>query len=596
MASVARHGDYVAALVLVAVSALLLVALAQPASAQQPAVPQPQLPQLHVNVSKAVLRLIIYPDGAVKPVYSLEATASLGSAGVKGVLELGTRGRYTGTESNQTARLRLHLEGLQGEAGKETVAANVTAQGSYWFERGNGEAVLHLKASYRGGGKSGVLVVRELRARLVEARRVDMVLDAVLPASLLRGNATGRAPSLQEVNRRLAENGLGFIHVKTLSITLMDNGSVAVRLHAVLDIDAMLAAAERNGLSRSDADTVRSLLASPHRVEGGFRLDASLRSGGGVVDARLSYSSGSRGDLEALSRQASRASGSIAALAAALLQPLAAKNPEAAIAVTQVVSGSRLAGGRLLLEKPPSESSTELRVAVEKGVARISLRYSGARLYAPSSTPSASAEKTLALLAEQYQQLLSMLAQFEIIAPGVSRVLPTVAALEPAAPCVKLSQARATLAQLAAVKVDLSSCKPQPAENTTATSKPGGGTTATATTSAATSTSTATGRGGAGAATSPAPVSTTSTTSTAPAGSAPTSTATRQPSTTPSSTAPATRPTASSSAASSVASHSATSAKAGSTAGGGGAVTTAAAALGALVLVVAAAALLARRR
>ena len=167
MATIVRLGGYGAALVLAAASALLLAALAQPASAQQPAVPQPQLPQLHVNVSKAALRLIVYPDGAAKPLYSLEASASLGSPSVKGSLDLETRSRYTGTESSQAALLRLHLEGLQGKAGEEAAAANATARGSYWFERGNGEAVLHLKGSYRGGNTSGVLVVRELRARLV---------------------------------------------------------------------------------------------------------------------------------------------------------------------------------------------------------------------------------------------------------------------------------------------------------------------------------------------------------------------------------------------------------------------------------------------
>ena len=442
------------------VLAVILVAASMVAEAAQP-VNAPPVPRLGFNVSKAVLELLVYPDGSVQPRYSLRASMSLGDTDVSGSLSLSSMGMYTGNASKSEATANVSIRGLDID---KAVTLSLEVMHRYQFKGGNGHAVLTAVAEYAENGHRYSLKLDELSIDLVDGKNAVVSIQVTLSKELLEKlieeskEKGGKLPTVDEINKKLSENGFGYIRVKEIEYADIEGGAKKLRAKIVIDIDGMLRAARANGLSEKDAEALKKLLTAPYRVEGRGRLSLSLKTVPGEKHAYLSltYEASSRGDLEKMQRLLRSSSGSINALVRALLQPLLAKNPQAAIAIAQA---ERQAGaGSMFLTAPGSQSRLELKARIEKGRAEISLDYTGERIYIPASSPSTVAEKTLTALALQYQRLASSLGQLALIFPGITQAVPLKAKLVPAEPCVKLGRTEATITQLPSVKVDLSAC------------------------------------------------------------------------------------------------------------------------------------------
>jgi len=440
-------------LVLAALGVALLLSVG--AAAQTATVAQGVgAPQFRVNVSEALLKIVVYPDGAIQPLYRLDASVSLGSTELRGKLVFTSKSDYTGRESVSETRLEAYFTGIDvGDAQR----ARLEASGSYSFAAGEGAAEAKARLTATKEGEEYTLELRRLTLRLSGGKQLVVELEALVPRELLKEVDMEKPPDINEVNRRLAEAGFSYIRVENLAVGMAADGPLSVQARVTVDIDGMLRAAMANGLSREDAEAVRSLIEAPYRVEGSFRLEAEVHAANRELRANLYYASSSRGNLVELSQLAAETSESLNALVIALLRPLLAKNPEAAVALTQAQSLRGLAGPAMIT-KPPSSSSTRIELVVEGNVLRLNVDYRGPRLYVPASSPSAAAEKALAVFATQYQQMLSVLGQLEILAPGASQMLPIRVTLEPADPCVKLSKTSVTAAQLTTVKIDLARC------------------------------------------------------------------------------------------------------------------------------------------
>jgi len=446
---------------------ILLVLVASVQATAQTEVPPAggiELPKFSVNVTKTSLKILVYPDGSVQPLYSVEAYSSLGESRLTGKLTLTSESSYVSGESTSRTVLRANFVGLDADSEQQ---ASIEAEGSYRFAKGDGEATLSARLAV-AGNESYTLDLKKLTVRLIDARQLVIEAEALVPSKLLEEEVgSEKLPSLEEVNRELARSGFGYIRVDRLAVEVSAGGSSRVAARVVIDLEGMLQAAIANGMSPDDAATLRKLLAAPYSVQGEFSLKASLYVGGDRLRASLDYRSSSRGDLEQISRLAAESRDAMNALVVALLRPLLAKNPEVLIAVNQVQGLQGMTSAALLV-KPPSESMTRIELVASNGLLRLSADYRGPRLYVPASTPSAAAEKALAALSTQYQQILATLGQLEILAPGVSNLLPMKIVIEPADPCVKVSKTSVTAAQLATVQVDLSACK---TKTTTAATK-----------------------------------------------------------------------------------------------------------------------------
>jgi hypothetical protein len=159
--------------ILLLVSALLLVAVGMAASAYAQTPPMVTGPR--VNVSEASFKLVVYPDGAVEPVYRLVASADLGvKADGKAVFE--TYSSYTGTESETRAGLRASFRGIEEDS---SFKLHVEARGGYSFGGGDGQLNLYARIDYSGEDESYNVELRNLTVVLSGGREVTLIPELI---------------------------------------------------------------------------------------------------------------------------------------------------------------------------------------------------------------------------------------------------------------------------------------------------------------------------------------------------------------------------------------------------------------------------------
>ena len=474
-----------------------------------------------VRVEEATLKLVVYPDGAVRPLYKLRAVLVLNPGAVEGDsiqgLSLVLDGNSSMTSDRSTGRLEMSLRAptVKAEGGLDLVlggwyrsdggGAEASLNGSITVVSGDGETKL-VKVNKLVFKASGSMATIELD---VETKGVDM---GDLVEKLSEGNP------VDEANRMLRSKGIDYLTLEEVGVSSTAGGATRITAKARLDIDRMLQRAVANGMPREDAEQLRKLLRESLRIESHWNLRLNAKAGADTgLTATMSYKTTSSGELEKAQRLNAEMQPLLQELMAALLMPVAREKPEAMILVTQVMQASRQAGIPLLVA-PPTDSRVHVEIrAVNATAARITVDYEGDRLRVPAEgeQPDRVAEKTLVALGTMLQQLVNGIGAYEIILPGISGIIPTRVQLE-AAPGVELSKTVTTFNQLAAVTVKVKGGAPattttKATAKTTRTTETTGETTRTSPATAtgeeagkpAETTATATGAGGGTATTTP---------------------------------------------------------------------------------------------
>ena len=466
-----------------ALAAMVLVSLAPllAAAASSPAAGGFGIGSLRVE--EASLKLIVYPDGAVKPVYRLRALLSLNPGALEGASLRGLSLVVDGNSSMTSSRSE-SLATISVRAPSVEAKGSLDAVLSGWYRSSGGNAEAYLNGTLRvvtGEGEAKLVRVNRLVFRGsgstatveldVETKGIDM---GDLVEKLSKGNP------VDEANKLLRSKGVDYLTLEEVSVSSLAGGATRIRAKARIDMDRMLQRAVANGMPREDAEQLRKMLSEQVNMESRWSLQihAKAKPGEGLT-ARLSYHTRSSGELEKAQRLNAEMQPLLQELMAALLTPLAREKPETMIIVTQVMQASRQSSIPLLLA-PPTSSRVHAEIrAVNATAARITVDYEGNRVRVPAEgeQPDRVAEKTLVALGTMLQQLVNGLGTYEIILPGASAVIPTKVRLE-AAPGVELSKTVTTFNQLATVTVHVKGGTPAKtatktaAETTGATGKP----------------------------------------------------------------------------------------------------------------------------
>ncbi|ALL00876.1 hypothetical protein Pyrde_0826 [Pyrodictium delaneyi] len=478
-----------------AVILLILIAV-QPALA---AAQQQYQEQLRIDVKESLFKLVVYNDGAVQPVYRLDMIVyPSGGIDAVGNFQLNYQSSYTGSESHTVVEGRGSFTFPEPATSPGIVTADL--KGEFNYEGGNGVFTVTGAASFPAeDDKIAHIRIEKLEIRISKGSYAVIVLDVTAPSSGTE-EETPHIPTVDEINRQLAFMGLGFVRVEELGAVMQQGGQVKLHLKMSTDLNQMLASAEAMGLSRDDADKIRSLLESPVSIKGELGLKLEVKVEGSQASINLYYESISSGDLEEAQKLWADASPALQRLmliiASRLGQASGEVGPEAAIAISGLGAVQQQTIPQLA-KAAPSKASAKLDVNVKPDQVEIKLDYTGHRMRVPepSGEPAHDAEKALTLLAAGYGQLVKQLLQFAVFAPGLEKAVPTEVVLEAADPAVKLSHQRVALHQLASVRVEMASgqvSKPQTTTTSTATSTPTETITTTTTETQATQTTTPT--------------------------------------------------------------------------------------------------------
>ena len=471
---------------------LLIFIAVQPALA---ATQQQYQEQLRIDVKESLFKLVVYSDGAVQPVYRLDMIVyPPGRIDAVGSFQLNYQSSYTGSESHTVVEGRGSFMFPKPATSPGMVTADL--KGEFNYEEGNGVFTVTGVASLPvDDEKIAHIRIEKLEVRVSKGSYAVIVLDVIAPSSGTE-EETPHIPTVDEINRQLAFMGLGFVRVEELGAVMQQGGQVKLHLKMSTDFNQMLASAEAMGLSRDEADKIRSLLESPVSIKGELTLKLEAKVEGSRASINLHYESISSGDLEEAQKLWADASPALQRLmliiASRLGQAGGEAGPEAAIAVSGLGAVYQQTIPQLA-KAAPSKASAKLDVDVKPDQVEIKLDYTGHRMRVPepSGKPAHDAEKALTLLAAGYGQLVRQLIQFAVFAPGLEKAVPTEVVLEAADPEVKLSHQRVALHQLASVRVEMASSqvsKPQTATTETQATQ----TTTTETTETAHPTSTGT--------------------------------------------------------------------------------------------------------
>lgn len=442
------------------VASLLLLAavIAGALAAMHPALAQGQQASLDVRNASLVIR--VYPDGAVKPVYSLDAVLRLPPGVLGGSVDLdasysseyaqGHRSRSLDAalslvspgSGGENGRLKLDLLASLSRHGTETrawVSARVVAGNDTYTAV---VEVPNATLSMAGAGPA--------RFRALVRFAGDIARDAEAPVL----NAT---PAV--LNEWLAMHGLGFVHVEKVA-PRKAGGAVEMYVEGTLDVDAMLREAVANGMPPADAGKLKALLSEPLDVSVGMSLSLDMASSGDRFGLHVKYSDDERGDLERADRLAREAAPLVSELFSALGGKVAEsagnQRAEGIATLLRTARGGAEEASLPLVEAPPTKSRVEVHVHGGNESLAIGVLYEGPRLRLSPGTgsPSEDAEKALTLLSAKLAELRSGLLQVSAFLPGADRAMPAEARVEPATPGVRVSRTLVPLAELASVNVE----------------------------------------------------------------------------------------------------------------------------------------------
>ncbi len=409
-----------------------------------------------VNVRESIARIYVYPDGSVQPYYKLVATVDLGSdTGLHGAIHYVSRSVFKANSSDTKASLVVDLRGVHVA---ESRGLDADARWRYrGLGGGSGDAVLSLVLSWWNSTTRSRVVVKELRIEAQGGERATLYLDVVAPTKLLeklfgRHGLAGLSPS--DINRRLEENNIDYVRIRSLSVSMFGNGTTEVKLTIDEDIVRMVDAAVANGMPDKDARTLLRLLRGGARVTGEGRLVLGFRADTDKLYMNMSVVSSDRGDLEDAELLAQKAMPLLLEAVTYLVKPYVEQNPEPALIITQLQMGLR-EGVTPLVHSAPSVSNTTVKIVFRGRYVDVYLEYYGARVRVPSrEAPSIVAEKTLTVVSQQLSQALQSLGVLQAYAPGLSAAIPSTVELVPVGG-VKLSRTRVTVNQLPLVRVTI---------------------------------------------------------------------------------------------------------------------------------------------
>ena len=439
---------------------LHLLVLALLAAYVLPAAPAAHAQQqgLSLDVGNSTLVIRVYPDGAVKPVYALDAVLHVPPGYLGKVdLDLSYSSSYERGHRSRSLDAALSLESGEPGSGRDWLRLELGAA----LSRHGTETRAWVSASLAGGNETFTAVV-EVPNATVTARGAGPAKFRALVrfggdiAGEAEGPVLNATPAV--LNEWLARHGLGFVHVEKLEPRKAGK-AVEAYLEGTIDVDAMLREAVANGLPADDAQKLKILLSEPLNVSVRLGLSLEMVSAGDRFGLHVKYSDDERGDLERADRLAREAAPLLSELFSALGGKVAEstgnQRAEGIATLLKTARGGAEEASLPLVEAPPTESRVEVHVHGNESLA-IRVLYEGPRMRLSPGTgnPSEDAEKALTLLSAKLTELRSALLQVSAFLPGADKALPAEARVEPAAPGIKVSRTTVPLAELASVDVE----------------------------------------------------------------------------------------------------------------------------------------------
>ena len=436
----------------------LLPLIAQSVAAQQ-------VTRLSFNIEKSELKLRVYPDGSVKPIYVLKASIALPPGSLKNSkidISLDYKSDYENTSSSSKAELSGTIESpsLNASSGKLLIDikaktsqkdTNVIAKlsGTIVFSNETSEATIKIDdASIKATNSSKALFHLELEAKGIKPSRTT----------------TGKVPSVDEINKELAAKGIDFVEVKSIGAMLEEGNKTKIVVSGVVDIGKMLEDAIAAGMPSMDAAKLKKLLETKLSMESETELMLKAETTKTRIVFSLSYDSETKGDIAKAEKVYKEAAPLVNELITALLRRVAQATGNQQL--LQILLVSSMTGAEQpslpVVAVPPTKSRAEAHIYTSGDKVVIEVYYEGPRqrITPSSGNPSTDAEKMLTLLSAQLVQLRSQLARLGLVLPGAENLVPNRVEIEPAASNVKVSKTVVTISELPALKVQIKQAPP----------------------------------------------------------------------------------------------------------------------------------------
>ena len=430
----------------------LLPLLAQSVYAQQ-------VGGVEFTIEKSELKLRVYPDGSVQPVYELKASIALPPGSLKETsvdimlsykaayeerassTELSVNGKISSTGLNaSTGKLFIELGAKASQEGTNIVAA---LSGAIVFSNKTSE--INIK-----------IIDMSIRARNTSKAVFHVEIEA---KGLRPGESRGKMPTVDEINKELAAKGLDFIEVKSLGAMMEEGNKTKIVATGVIDIDRMLEDAIAAGMPASDAAKLKTLLATQMSIQTKAKLVLKAESAQNRIVFALGYDSETKGDLDKAEKVSKEAAPLVNELVTALIRRVAqATGNQELLQMLLVGSMTGAKQPRLPVAiVPPTQSEAEAHIysTVDKVVIEVSYEGPRQRITPSSGNPSTDAEKMLTLLSAQLVELKSQLARLGLLLPGAENLVPSKVEIEPATSNVRVSKTTASISELPALKVEI---------------------------------------------------------------------------------------------------------------------------------------------
>ncbi len=477
------------------VLAVALLALSAPASIVYGESRGPLL--LNFTVEKQVLKLYVYPDGAVEPVVEVEAAAKPSRPlGVNLSLDLYYALVFREDIYSETFSVRASGSNLKPpvpgpSSGASTSLGNASVKASFKGVLrldGDGGLVITGNGTLYYTNRTGETVSLAIDRLVIEKKGgiVTLYLKASTNTSI---DVKGNYSDPREFFEKLRKAGIDFLRLEKV-VAGFEADRTVLEAEISVDLDGMINYAISKGFPPSDAEKIRSLIVDlPYKVEGwfnaslegfvsrnGFFFNLELRDEyrGDVLEAYNAFNENSDvlqkfiltvvlGVNEDLQRLEKGSSGG---------QPLA-----------PVIASTSMESPRLEL-KPPVDQEVKLvfNAGNETVYFRLSMQGGRYTYYPGTGDPARDAERTLMEIGDALVKLRSLLGQVKamllfvgVSAPGLEKLVPGEAVVEAAGPGVAVSKTRVSIDQLGSIRVEIEEATTTTTTTTTtATSQPSG--------------------------------------------------------------------------------------------------------------------------
>ncbi|ABM80127.1 hypothetical protein [Hyperthermus butylicus] len=426
---------------------LLLLAASATAAAMQPH------ETMTFNVEESSLKIIVYSDGAVQPVYRLKASIMMPEdTGLTGELV----GHYASsiTWDNYESKLTLSGTLTSREAGAEPALIAVEFSGE------TSSTHLSLTGYMKGVSTSGEgdIRIEKLDVRVSEDKKTATV-DAVVYLTPAEDFAGTDIPSPEEINAALQSQGVTYIKIARL-VHSIEGDTARIEIQAVIDVEKTLEELSK-GLSSEEAERLKQLAGEDIDVSGTFTFKLELRTEENTLNLNLDYEQRLVGEVE----KYIMFSKEMQILMYRALSQLSTMQPPAGMGMPpelQVLTMMRTALSApgpeaMLVEKPPSDASAEVKISIDSDRILISVDYTGHRVAVakPSGDPARDAEKALTILSTMFANYRKLILFLAGMMPGLEQFIPQMVELEPAEG-VEVSEENVALEQLPLVTVKVS--------------------------------------------------------------------------------------------------------------------------------------------